>query len=164
MSKQNNRLAKVPESLQFLSVDVNNVQTKAEMHKAKAAVGMKAVVLNQAGKILVLIRSADDCARPSGYDFPGGGLEIDENPTNGIRREIKEETGLEVSKVKPIDTRSWREDDGCFSVMIVFQAQATSDQVRVSQEHKNYQWMSKTELLSSDMPEDFKEFIKAAQM
>jgi ADP-ribose pyrophosphatase YjhB (NUDIX family) len=31
-----------------------------------------------------------------GYDFPGGGLEIEEDLREGLKREVKEETGLEV--------------------------------------------------------------------
>lgn len=135
-----------------------------EWHKVKAAVGMKVVVFNSDSKILVLVRATEDNTRPSGYDMPGGGLEIDEDPKDGVRREIREETGLEVTDVKPIDTRGWREDDGCFSIMIVFQAKATSGSVQVSHEHSSYKWLSREEILSSNIPEDFKEFVKVAQV
>ncbi|MFZ5438160.1 MAG: NUDIX domain-containing protein [Patescibacteria group bacterium] len=31
-----------------------------------------------------------------GYDFPGGGIELGENTIEALKREVKEETGLEV--------------------------------------------------------------------
>lgn len=55
-------------------------------------VGQKAVVFNFEGKILFLRRS-NKCTRAGGWDFPGGGLE-NEQPTEGIKREAREEAGI----------------------------------------------------------------------
>jgi ADP-ribose pyrophosphatase YjhB (NUDIX family) len=37
-----------------------------------------------------------------GYDFPGGGVELGETLTEALKREVKEETGMEVSVEKVI--------------------------------------------------------------
>jgi len=37
-----------------------------------------------------------------GHDFPGGGIEIDENIEEALKREFIEETGIEVDLIKPI--------------------------------------------------------------
>ncbi|OHA89711.1 MAG: hypothetical protein A2741_02040 [Candidatus Zambryskibacteria bacterium RIFCSPHIGHO2_01_FULL_43_27] len=36
------------------------------------------------------------------WELPGGGLDWGENPIDGLRREIREEMGLEVTKVSPL--------------------------------------------------------------
>lgn len=63
-----------------------------EWHIAKAAIALKAIILNSEGKNLILQRPKDDYSRPLGYDLVGGGLEAYENPETGLKREIKEET------------------------------------------------------------------------
>jgi 8-oxo-dGTP diphosphatase len=58
-------------------------------------VSVKGIVIDDQGRIL-LSREDNDT-----WDMLGGGLDHDENPIEGLRREIKEETGLEVSHVSP---------------------------------------------------------------
>lgn len=50
------------------------------------------VVINE-GKILLLKQT-------NGYDLPGGGVEMGESPETAVVREVKEETGLDVSSPK----------------------------------------------------------------
>lgn len=91
-----------------------------DWHTVKAALALKAIILNDEEKILVLQRPKNDYSRPLGLDLVRGGLEAYENPESGLRREIKEETNLEVTDIRPIATESFKEEDGCFTVMIGF--------------------------------------------
>jgi putative (di)nucleoside polyphosphate hydrolase len=52
--------------------------------------GVGAVILDRAGRVLVLERSD----RPGAWQFPQGGLIEEEEPEDGIWREVHEETGL----------------------------------------------------------------------
>ncbi len=45
--------------------------------------------------------------RGYGWITPGGGLERDETPTDGLRRELREETGLEAPPIGPV---VWRRE------------------------------------------------------
>jgi len=54
------------------------------------------VIVNQRGKVLLLENKSS-----GKYWFPGGGIEIGEKIEEGLRREIREETGLEV-KIKKL--------------------------------------------------------------
>ena len=105
----------------------------------------KAIVLNGDGKMLAIRRSSTDTRRPLQWDLPGGHLEDNEEMIAGIKREIKEETGLSVSNVHAIyaysEPRSW---DGGESnvVFITYIAHASSSEVTLSFEHDKAEWLN----------------------
>ena len=57
----------------------------------KHSVSVAAVVVNDDGQVLV-IKRRDNGA----WQIPGGVLELDESIQDGLRREVREETGVEV--------------------------------------------------------------------
>ena len=63
----------------------------------KTRIVQKAVVLNDAGEVLMLRRSKTDTRRPMQWDLPGGLREENEELLAGVEREITEETGLSVN-------------------------------------------------------------------
>jgi 8-oxo-dGTP pyrophosphatase MutT (NUDIX family) len=66
-------------------------------------VAARVLVLDQAGALL-LFHGMDpaDPGRGSWWFTPGGGLEIDETPDEGARRELFEETGLVAGDLGPV--------------------------------------------------------------
>lgn len=123
-------------------------------------ISLKTLVLNQEDKILVIRRSATDYSRPFSWDLPGGALEEGEDPTAGIIRETKEETGLEIKKLEVIGIVSFAEKDGDQLIMLMFKAKAESEKITLSFEHDQYKWLSKSELLDLDISETYKNFAK----
>ena len=61
---------------------------------ANAVPGAEAVCLDDEGRVL-LGRRAFDPGKGL-WDLPGGFLHEDEHPLDGLRREVREETGLEI--------------------------------------------------------------------
>ncbi|KKU25817.1 MAG: NUDIX hydrolase [Microgenomates group bacterium GW2011_GWA2_46_16] len=61
----------------------------------------KCIVVGKDGKILALRRDPNDVRRPNCWDFPGGNYEAGETVDECIKREIREETGLEAKSVRP---------------------------------------------------------------
>jgi ADP-ribose pyrophosphatase YjhB (NUDIX family) len=62
-----------------------------------------AVIVNEKNEVLLARRAGLPF---KGYwNLPGGFLESDEHPQNGVAREVKEETGLEVTAPKLIGVR-----------------------------------------------------------
>jgi len=108
---------------------------------------LKAVVSNN-GKVLLLRRSATDTRRPKDWDLPGGSREPNEDLIEGIKREVKEECGLDITNVVPIysttEIREWKDNAGPHkrnAVFIFFTAKTGSDNVVLSFEHDKYQWV-----------------------
>jgi ADP-ribose pyrophosphatase YjhB (NUDIX family) len=61
---------------------------------ANAVPGVLAVCFDEAGRVLLGRRAFDPYKGL--WDLPGGFLHEDEQPLDGLRREIREETGLEI--------------------------------------------------------------------
>ena len=55
-----------------------------------------AIILNEKDEILFTKRSDSDDFLPGVWELPGGGIEYGETPQDSIKREIKEECGLEI--------------------------------------------------------------------
>ncbi len=70
----------------------------------KFTVSVAAIITNEKGEVLLL----DHVLRPAQttWGIPGGFLERGEQPEQAVRREIREETGLELENVKLLEVRA----------------------------------------------------------
>jgi 8-oxo-dGTP pyrophosphatase MutT (NUDIX family) len=85
------------------------------------------MVLFSGDKILLLVSNSEHFMGK--LDLPGGHLHHNEDPTEGLRREIKEETGLIVT-----DYRELHEDGN----LIFFWGHLPKGDVTLSEEHSAY--------------------------
>ena len=126
--------------------------------KSYALVGQKALLFNKAGKVLLLRRSAKTPS-PGRLDFVGGGLDRGEDPLDGIKREIEEETGLKILKIQPIIATSHFEGKD-FVILIFYKVRVATSAVKLSWEHDDYEWVSRKKFFLLDVPEKMKEVMK----
>lgn len=110
---------------------------------------VKAVVFNPEGKLLLLRRSETDTRRPHQWDLPGGLKEEDEDCYGGLVREIKEESGLAVSRLKLFYSKTeiskWDDDSGKHEKNVVkmyFMANVEEKEIVLSFEHSEFTWVS----------------------
>ncbi|KAF2180577.1 hypothetical protein K469DRAFT_639535 [Zopfia rhizophila CBS 207.26] len=70
-----------------------------------------AVVFNSEGKLLLIQRASDEKAFPNCWEVPGGKVDDDdETLLHAVARELKEETGLDVTKiVRKVAEFGWKE-------------------------------------------------------
>jgi len=104
-------------------------------------VAVKSFVVKE-GKLLVLKRASNEVHKPNLWEIPGGRLELGEDPREGIKRETKEETGLDVEVVHPINVRHFVRDDGQIITMLIFLCKALHDNVNISNEHSEFDWIN----------------------
>ena len=64
------------------------------------------------GKLLILQKNDIEGLHP--WEFPGGGLLFHEDFEAGLRREVKEETGLSIVLEAPAGIWSYQKADGQF--------------------------------------------------
>lgn len=64
-------------------------------------------VLYDGGKILMIQKSADDPFNPLKWEIPGGRLDVGEDLTDHLKREVREEVGLEIEIGPPLAMWQW---------------------------------------------------------
>ncbi len=107
-----------------------------------------AVIRNKGGKFLVLKRREDEVAYPGKYTFPGGKVEDNETIEETLKREVLEEVGLVLKPGKILlKDKSFLRPDGqttkSFSYLCAVE---NPDQVKISEDFTDYQWVTLDEL------------------
>ncbi len=106
----------------------------------KFTASVAAVIVNQQREVLLL----DHVLRPfSSWGLPGGFMEAGEQPESAIKREIYEETGLELEAVKMFRIRTLGRH-----IEILFTAEPKGTARVKSREIKDFGWFK-----AEDMPE-----------
>lgn len=119
------------------------------------AVTAGAVVTDARGRVLLLKHRF----RPgAGWGMPGGFVERGEQPQEALRRELREEIGLEVEQLKLFIVRTFKKPK---QVEIVFCCQAAGDPERLSFEIQQAAWFLPDEF-PEELPQDQLELIKRA--
>ena len=113
----------------------------------------EALVNNDSGEILVMKRSTH-ILNPGSWDLPGGIVDPGEHPRDTAIRETREETGLEVS-LELLDVGA--NTDSQHSVAIIYSGLAGGQQVKLSHEHSEYKWISKTEFDRMEVSQKYKD-------
>lgn len=106
-------------------------------------------IIKKDDKFLVLLRSEKARYFPLHWDFPGGTLEENEDPEDGIIREVLEETGLKIGIIAKLKTYEFDLDNAkkITHRFVIYKAEVISGKFKISEEHLAYKWLTKDELL-----------------
>lgn len=103
-------------------------------------VAAKAIVRRPDGKVL-LIRRPDDATSDAGlWDLPGGKMDHGETVEEVLVREVREETGLDVSP-GPVVHISYFEKEPFWVTCITLACETDGGAVRLSGEHVEHDWI-----------------------
>ena len=133
-----------------------------ELHR----IALTAIIYNSDGKYLITQRNLEKKAFPGKWTVPGGGLETDDyinsKPTtlagqwynaleNTLRREVREEVNLEISKPKYLLDLTFIRPDGIPVVVLSYYASHTSGEVKLDSESVDYRWVTLAEAKNYDL-------------
>jgi len=118
----------------------------------------KVIVRDPKGQILVIRRSITAPISPLEWDLPGGIVDSGEGPKETAIRETREETGLNLESVQLLDVTS--ETHSTHSVVVFYGAKISSQQIKLSHEHDQLQWVNETQLSELNTPASYKEAAK----
>lgn len=109
----------------------------------RSYIAVKALIKNKDSFLILKTADSDQNNNLSGWETPGGRLEVGEEIIDGLKREIKEETGLSVKILFPFNAFSaniGREDS---IVGINYLAEYSGGKIRIdTNEHSYYQWIN----------------------
>lgn len=105
------------------------------------AIAVKAFIVDNEGQLLIVKRADDDPHRPGMWEIPGGRLNPGEDPSLGLRREVKEETNLLVEVLDPLAVSHFAREDKQIITLITFVCKPISGKVKISEEHSDYKWV-----------------------
>ena len=117
------------------------------------------------GKYLLVQRSLDKKAFPGKWTVPGGGLETDDYINfpkdeagqwykaieKSLRREIKEETNLEVGRLNYLIDIAFIRPDGIPVIVLSYFADYKSGEVKLDEDNTNYAWVTLEQAKTYDM-------------
>jgi len=121
-------------------------------------IGQKAFI-ERADKLLIL---HDNIV---GLDFPGGKIQVGEtNLKDSLRREVKEETRLEIEVGKLFIT--WTKEmvtekyKGKKLLLIGYKCKHISGEVSISHEHKDFRWVDKNTYKGENKNQEYFRYLE----
>ena len=99
------------------------------------------IILFHGEKILLLLSNHPDFN--GSLDLPGGHIQYGEEPEDGLRREVKEETGLIIVNYKKLYQ---------FSTITYYMGQMPKGNIKLSNEHLDYFFFTINEINNKGYP------------
>ena len=130
---------------------------KEKLIEKKTFVAMKAVILNENNEMLLIREGTKDPTRSNVgmWDGPGGRLEFGEDPIEGLKREIKEEIGLEIEVEKPLDISYWmpkKQNEQWYIVALFMLCKAKYKEIKLDNfENDSYKWVNIKDLANANI-------------
>lgn len=112
-------------------------------------VGVKVLIRNSNGEYLFVRREPSFKTGPQKWDIPGGRIEPDEPLIEGLRREVKEETALELTSISKLLAAQdiFVKEKELHVIRLTYVGEANGSVV-LSDEHDDYRWMTYGDVLS----------------
>ena len=111
-------------------------------------IGVKALIINK-NKVLLLKAKSKDSKYY--WDLPGGRMEENETNVQTLNRELKEElpsiSNIQISDLIGCYKFPKTLNDGQGLMLLIYKVNADLNEIKLSNEHLEYKWLSKEELL-----------------
>lgn len=114
-------------------------------------------MIEKDGKFLILKRSQNEDIYKEAWDIPGGGIVFGENPLDALKREVKEECGIDIDIIKPLRIWTFYKNSGktqIFGVTVL--CKYKSGKIFLSSEHTDFKWISLNEINNFKVHEGIK--------
>lgn len=105
----------------------------------------KAVIFHPNEPVFLLLRrSSKDSKRPNEWDLPGGNVIFGEIHLESIKREIHEETALDVDDLQIVQVATgFDRKHSVYHLFLGYKCRAKHAQVHPGAEHEQFEWVNK---------------------
>ena len=133
-----------------------------EPARGRFGIAVKAVILH-GRRLLVLYKSVAEAGSDPDpavrIDLPGGRIKFGESPVEALRREVAEETGLQIEPLAPLQV--WHYVQQRFQLVgIDYLCASDAREVVLSDEHDGFEWLTEEDLRRLH-PEQHQQFAAA---
>lgn len=117
------------------------------------------IIPNEENNILLIRRSEKSKTNPLLWEPPGGKPDPGEILDESLKREVREETGLEVDICSPAGTAMMELSDKRIAYLIML-CRILKGSICLSDEHCEYMWVDPKEVNRVQLASQFVEFFK----
>ena len=125
----------------------------------KSRVIVVGLVWNDRGELLLCKMKTDRGVFPGEWGLPGGGIEPGERMDEALRRELREELGIQVTDIRSVffkdGSYSKLSTDGglqlVYMIFLIFHCRAAGDKIQLNEEFSEYRWVSEADLPELDL-------------
>lgn len=127
-------------------------------------IGATAVTYNPDKDLFLLVkRSESKDNHPGIWEFPGGKIRDGEDPEKGVLRELKEETGFNGQIIRSGEPGAVHYDEASY-IIHPFLVKVDSDQVELSEEHDESEWIELEHLHEYDIVDGLEDELRSLDL
>ena len=120
----------------------------------------KVLIVDSAGRVLLIQRSPASKHNPRKWEFPGGKNDPGEELEDTLHREVTEETGLTIDLGRVVGAGESVLPDRRIAYLFL-EGKPVAGVVKLSDEHEDFAWVPRHELTSYDISPQFRAIAAA---
>lgn len=118
----------------------------------KFPVSIKAIIIDD-NKVLCLKNERNE------WDFPGGKISFNEGVEECLKREVKEETNVDIKNLKILKPLCLKFNSVPVFILAYSAEISCNSSITISYEHSEYNFFSKDEIKDLNMPKEYKDLV-----
>ena len=118
----------------------------------KFPVSIKAVIIDD-NKVLCLRNERNE------WDFPGGKINFNDDIEECLKREVREETNLDIKNLKILKSFNLKFNEVPVFIVLYTAIISCDSSISLSYEHNEYRFFSKSEIKDLSIIQDYKNII-----
>lgn len=134
----------------------------------KSRVIVVPIIENNRNEYLICKMKQNRGVFPGLWALPGGGIEPNENMYDALKREIREELGIEIHDIQPWFFRDdyrtkihpRKGDEKVYMIYLIFTCKTDATTIKLNDEFDEYKWVKKGSFNSFDLNEATKVTLK----